>query len=56
MNQYKSDLLRLLAERGYIHQLTDPDGLDDLAAKQIVPGYVGFDATAGSLHVGTSSR
>jgi tyrosyl-tRNA synthetase len=52
MTQYKSELLRLLAERGYIHQLTDPDGLDALAAREIVPGYVGFDATAGSLHVG----
>jgi len=49
---YKSDLLRLLDERGYIHQLTDPEGLDALAAREIVPGYVGFDATAPSLHVG----
>jgi tyrosyl-tRNA synthetase len=52
MTQYKSDLLRLLDERGYIHQLTDPGGLDALAAREIVPGYVGFDATAPSLHVG----
>jgi tyrosyl-tRNA synthetase len=52
MTQYKSDLLRLLDERGYIHQLTDPEGLDQLAAKEIITGYVGFDATAGSLHVG----
>jgi tyrosyl-tRNA synthetase len=52
MSAYKSDLLRLLDERGYIHQLTDPEGLDALAARQIVPGYVGFDATAPSLHVG----
>jgi tyrosyl-tRNA synthetase len=52
MTQYKSDLLRLLDERGYIHQLTDADALDALAAKEIVPGYVGFDATAPSLHVG----
>ncbi len=50
---YKSNLLRLLAERGYIHQLTDAGGLDALAAKQIVPGYIGFDATAPSLHVGS---
>jgi tyrosyl-tRNA synthetase len=49
---FKSDLLRLLDERGYIHQLTDAEGLDALAAKEIVPGYVGFDATAPSLHVG----
>ncbi|PSJ40025.1 tyrosine--tRNA ligase [Allosphingosinicella deserti] len=50
---YRSDLLRLLDERGYIHQLTDPEGLDALAAKEIVPGYIGFDATAPSLHVGS---
>jgi tyrosyl-tRNA synthetase len=52
MSQYKSELLRLLDERGYIHQLTDAEGLDALASRQIVPGYVGFDATAPSLHVG----
>jgi tyrosyl-tRNA synthetase len=49
---YQSDLLRLLDERGYIHQVTDPEGLDALAVAQIVPGYVGFDATAPSLHIG----
>jgi len=49
---YNSTLLRLLDERGYIHQLTDATSLDKLAAAQIVPGYVGFDATASSLHVG----
>ncbi len=53
MSQYKSDLLRLLDSRGYIHQLTDADGLDALAAKQVVPAYIGFDATAPSLHVGS---
>lgn len=50
---YNSSLLRLLAERGYIHQLTDAEGLDALAAKQVVPGYIGFDATAPSLHIGS---
>jgi tyrosyl-tRNA synthetase len=50
---YRSDLLRLLDERGYIHQLTDAEGLDALASKEIVPGYIGFDATAPSLHVGS---
>lgn len=50
---YLSSLLRLLDERGYIHQLTDAEGLDALASKQIVPGYIGFDATAPSLHVGS---
>ncbi|WP_086618394.1 tyrosine--tRNA ligase [Erythrobacter tepidarius] len=53
MSTYESALLRLLDERGYIHQLTDAAGLDALAARQIVPGYVGFDATAPSLHVGS---
>jgi tyrosyl-tRNA synthetase len=52
MTQFKSDLLNLLHSRGYIHQVTDAEGLDELAAKEIVPGYVGFDATAPSLHVG----
>lgn len=50
---YQSSLLRLLDERGYIHQMTDAEGLDALAAKQVVPGYIGFDATAPSLHVGS---
>lgn len=53
MTDFRSDLLRLLGSRGYIHQITDPEGLDALAAKQIVPGYIGFDATAPSLHVGS---
>jgi len=53
MSKYSSDLLRLLDERGYIHQTTDAAALDALAAKQIVPGYIGFDATAPSLHIGS---
>src|SRR5687767_11469917 len=53
MADYKSDLLRLLDQRGYIHQVTDAAGLDALASRQIVPGYIGFDATAPSLHVGS---
>src|SRR5690242_21184629 len=53
MSAYKSSLLRLLEERGYIHQLTDAAGLDALAGKQVVPGYIGFDCTAPSLHVGS---
>jgi len=52
MSAYASSLLRLLDERGYIHQATDAAGLDALAARQVVPGYIGFDATAPSLHVG----
>ena len=53
MTNYRSDLLRLLDQRGYIHQTTDAEGLDTLAATQTVPGYIGFDATAPSLHVGS---
>lgn len=53
MTEYASDLLRLLAARGYIHQLTDATGLDALAARGVVPGYIGFDPTAPSLHVGS---
>jgi tyrosyl-tRNA synthetase len=52
MTQYRSDLLRLLSERGHIHQLTDAHGLDTLAAGAIVTAYNGYDATAPSLHVG----
>ncbi|MGT2513071.1 tyrosine--tRNA ligase [Sphingomonas panni] len=50
---YTSDLLNTLSERGYIHQLTDAAGLDALASRQVVPGYIGFDPTAPSLHVGS---
>jgi tyrosyl-tRNA synthetase len=50
--KYRSSLLNLLDERGYIHQVTDAEALDALAAKEIVTGYIGFDATASSLHVG----
>jgi len=53
MSQYRSELLRLLEARGYIHQVTDAAGLDTLALAQVVPGYIGFDATAPSLHVGS---
>ncbi len=53
MTEYKSDLLRLLSSRGYIHQVTDVAALDALALAQVVPGYIGFDPTAPSLHVGS---
>ena len=53
MTDYQSDLLRLLDTRDYIHQLTDAEGLDALASKTVIPGYIGFDATADSLHVGS---
>ncbi|MES3110399.1 tyrosine--tRNA ligase [Sphingomonas aurantiaca] len=50
---YQSDLLTTLTSRGYVHQMTDAAALDSLAGKQIVPGYIGFDPTAPSLHVGS---
>ena len=53
MSTYASSLLRLLDERGYIHQATDAAALDALATREVVPGYIGFDATAPSLHVGS---
>ena len=53
MSAFQSTLLRTLEERGYIHQMTDAAGLDALAAEQILPAYIGFDATAPSLHVGS---
>ncbi|HEV7660507.1 MAG TPA: tyrosine--tRNA ligase [Allosphingosinicella sp.] len=53
MTEYRSQLLRDLEARGYIHQVTDAAALDALALAQIVPGYIGFDATAPSLHVGS---
>jgi len=52
MTDFKSDLLRLLSERGHIHQVTDPAALDALASREVVTAYVGFDPTAPSLHVG----
>ncbi len=45
--------MQTLHARGYIHQLTDASGLDDLAQSSVVPGYIGFDATAPSLHIGS---
>ncbi len=53
MARYRSEFLRALAERGYIHQGTDEAGLDALAAKPPITGYIGFDLTAPSLHVGS---
>jgi tyrosyl-tRNA synthetase len=49
----KSDFLRTLQERGFIHQCSDFEGLDALAAKGQAVGYIGFDATAPSLHAGS---
>ncbi len=50
---FKSDFLRVFEERGFIHQCSDPSGLDTLAVEGPVTGYIGFDCTAPSLHVGS---
>jgi tyrosyl-tRNA synthetase len=53
MSQFKSDFLNILSERGFIHQISDPEGLDAAAKAGIITGYIGFDATAASLHAGS---
>ena len=53
MSEFKSDFLRTLKERGYIHQISDESGLDALMAKETVTAYIGFDPTAPSLHAGS---
>lgn len=50
---FKSDFLRALQTRGYIHQITHPEDLDAALTSGVVSGYIGFDATAPSLHVGS---
>lgn len=52
MTQYRSDFLRVLTERGYIHQVSDHEGLDGAALEGRVVAYVGYDCTAPSLHIG----
>ena len=52
MTQYSSDFLRVLTERGFIHQVSDPEGLDAAARAGKVVAYVGYDCTAPSLHIG----
>ncbi|TMJ89863.1 MAG: tyrosine--tRNA ligase [Alphaproteobacteria bacterium] len=52
MSAYKSDFLRILAERGFIHQVSDAEDLDAKATDGPITAYVGFDATAPSLHIG----
>jgi len=53
MTKFKSDFLRTMQERGFIHQISDESGLDDLLAKESVTAYIGFDPTAPSLHAGS---
>jgi len=52
MSKPKSDFLALLHERGFVHQCSDTDGLDALAARGGIVAYVGYDCTAPSLHIG----
>jgi len=49
----KSDLLKVLIERGYVHQCTDLEALDAAATSGVVTAYVGYDCTADSLHIGS---
>jgi tyrosyl-tRNA synthetase len=53
MTAFKSDFLNVLQSRGFIHQISDPDSLDALAARGELTAYIGFDCTAPSLHVGS---
>lgn len=53
LSQVKSDFLRVMIERGFVHQISDLEGLDALFSKQIVTAYIGFDPTASSLHAGS---
>jgi len=50
---HRSELIKLFSERGYIHQATNIEALDDRASQQVIPAYIGFDCTANSLHVGS---
>ncbi|AWM01072.1 tyrosine--tRNA ligase [Bradyrhizobium amphicarpaeae] len=52
MTAFKSDFLNILQERGFVHQCSDFEGLDALAAKGEATAYVGYDCTARSLHIG----
>src|ERR1700746_811717 len=53
MSTYKSDFLNVLAARGFIHQVSEPEVLDALAREKTITAYIGFDCTASSLHVGS---
>jgi tyrosyl-tRNA synthetase len=53
MTAFKSDFLNVLQSRGFIHQISDPESLDALAARGELTAYIGFDCTAPSLHVGS---
>jgi len=52
MRAFKSDFLHIMQERGFIHQISDEEGLDKLFSTETVSAYIGFDPTAPSLHAG----
>jgi tyrosyl-tRNA synthetase len=52
MTEFRSDFLRVLQERGYIHQCSDPQGLEELLKAGSITAYVGYDCTGPSLHIG----
>ena len=54
--RYQSDFLRTMSERGFLHQLSDAEGLDALMSRETVTAYIGFDATAASLHAGSMTQ
>src|SRR6202521_6249760 len=53
MTTFKSDFLNVVAGRGFVHQISEPDALDALAQRPGLTAYIGFDCTAPSLHVGS---
>ena len=53
MSIFKSDFLNVLSERGFVHQISDAEGLDAVAKAGVISAYIGFDATAASLHAGS---
>lgn len=53
MSAFKSEFLQILQSRGFIHQISDETGLDEQLAKEKTTAYIGFDATAQSLHAGS---
>ncbi|WP_193179378.1 tyrosine--tRNA ligase [Nisaea sediminum] len=53
MSQFKSGFMQTMTERGFVHQCTDAEALDELLTNQVVTAYIGFDCTADSLHVGS---
>ncbi|UUX50844.1 tyrosine--tRNA ligase [Nisaea acidiphila] len=53
MSQFKSGFMQTMTERGFVHQCTDTEALDELMSNKVVTAYIGFDCTADSLHVGS---